>query len=416
MRLLLVPLLVACADRSPPRDVVITALAGDHPAPGLTVVAHTYDGTPLARAITDADGNAPLVVNGDALISIVFPAVIDPNTSISVITTPAPVDELTVHVPPGPAPSPVIGTLTVDAPALASAEAFTIDLGCGSQTVTSLPATIDVAQCSLGTDTQLDVLVRGWHSVGDLGSELDGYAARRLPFTTGATSFSVPAWETATTNVPISVQGVVPSVVLTLVVDGIRFGTQDVTDHAELWNGLTVDASEVTAAIVSEQGWRTTTHTATGLPQAVTYTASDFLPVVTTNTTRGRLDPLAFDWQPASVGDALVLDAQWQNNAVGVRNPIMWNAVLPPDSATVTFPILDGALAVATSRPDPWNGNVILRYYDSDRYDGFDAVISDGLHVEDAASGLPVLVAPTSTPVRTADAYGCDCDYDHRRD
>ena len=153
--------------------------------------------------------------------------------------------------------------------------------------------------------------------------------------------------------------------------DGVSFGAQDVTDHAELWNGLIVDSSEVTAEVAGSQGGRRITRTMMGLPQTLTYAESDFLPGVTTNTSRGRLDPLTFDWQAASVGDVLVVNATWQNKAVGVRKPVVWKAVLPPDATSVTFPSFDDALAAATSRPD-----ILLRYVDSDRYDGFEALLS----------------------------------------
>jgi hypothetical protein len=179
---------------------------------------------------------------------------------------------------------------------------------------------------------------------------------------------------------------------------------------------LTVDASEVRAAMGDQHGWRRTEHSMTGLPQTLTYAESDFLPVVTTNTTRGHLNPLVFDWEDAPMGDVVVVNVQWKNNAVGVRNPVTWNAVLPPDSTSVTFPLFDDLLAIATSRPDNWDGQVLRTYFDSDRYDGFDALLSDGLNVEHASYAVPVLVAPTSTPVRTTFAYGCDCAYDHRRD
>lgn len=371
------------------------------------MLSHARDGTIIDQTVTDADGHAPLIVSGDALISVVFPAVIGPETTVRVVTTLAPAEQLTVFSSqPASTSQAAIGSLTIDGPPIAGADNININLGCATSSVTSLPATIEVPTCSLGTDTQLDVLVRASHLAGELATELDGYAAGRVSLANGTASFHIDAWTTLMATVPIEVSGPVYSVDLTTFADGVQFDIQRIVDEAWLWAGLAIDATQATATLSDSPFVRTTARRIEGLPQSLTYAESDFLPRVTPRTTLKTLYPLTFGWQPASTGDAFHLDASWQNDAVGPHNTVRWSVFLPPDSSNVTFPLVDGALAAATSRTEIASRDVTTSYIDSDDHDGFTELMRDGLQLRGEYSS-PVELA--ASPVRTTSVPGCEC-------
>src|SRR5574338_15568 len=104
------------------RRVVVNAIAGDRDAAGVTVVSHAADGTVIDQVVADDSGRAPLVVDDDALVSVVFPTGTEPSITFHVITTSAPDTELTVYGPAGSSETaPVVGMLTVNGPALPDA-------------------------------------------------------------------------------------------------------------------------------------------------------------------------------------------------------------------------------------------------------------------------------------------------------
>lgn len=371
--------------------MIVNALAGDRVAPGVTVVSHAADGTVIDQVAADDSGRASLRVDDDALVSVVFPAVIEPSTTVHVVTTLAPDAELTVY---GPADSseaaPVVGVLNVNGPALPDAEWFDIDFGCTHANVASLPATIDVRSCSLGSDDQVDVLVRAAHSIGgDLSFALDGYAAGRVSLVNGAVSFDIGAWETATTNAPVTVDAAGASVELRLYSDGLPFGTQDLTDHADLWKGLVVDATQVAARIHGDQGERLTIRDFDGVPDAVTFAEADFLTEVAPTITLASLNPLSLRWDETRLGDAVDLHATWKADGVNERGGTVWDAILPPEATTITFPAFVDELAIATSRGTIESDHVLLQYVDSPAYDGFAALAADGVRVLDEYVHVP---------------------------
>lgn len=383
-------LLAACTSPDTgSRRVIVNAIAGDRVAAGVTVVSHAVNGTLIDQVVADDSGRALLVVDDDVLVSVVFPAVIEPSTTVHVVTTLAPDAELTIYGPPDHSrPEPIVGVLNVNGPALPGATVFDIDLGCTRVSVASLPATIDVGACSLGTDDKLDVLVRGGVT-GDVSFWLEGYAAGRLALTNGAATFDIAEWKTAPTDAPLTIDAAGASLALSVYADGLLFDTQDLTDHASLWDGLIADTTRVTASIAGDQGSRVTVRDFNGVPQALTFTETDFLPPIAPSLTLSSLNPLSLRWEPTPLGDAVNVQASWNADGVGTRNATVWDAVLPPESTTVTFPVLVDALAIATSRAEVQRDYVSLRYLDDEAYDGFAPLAAAGLRVGDTDTPVP---------------------------
>lgn len=413
----LLALVAGCrsSERGGSRTVAVDAFAGEQPEPAVTVIGHAADGTVIDQTTADAVGYAEVGVDDGALVSVVFPGSLGALTPvISVITVPVPADDtpITVHGPgKGPAPL-IVGVLEVDGPNLPGAAYFDIRIGCATVRVAALPATFDVGACSMGSDTQLDVLVAGYHDVGGdpPAPQLDGYAAGRVEMVNGVATFAIADWQAAGTDVPVTLDGIAPAVELELLSDGLSFGSQPLTDHGTLYTGLAVDAARVTASLAGIDAARVTTREVSGAPSAIALSADDFLSAIDVTTS---LAGTTLAWEPAGLGDAVDVHASWQlgNDARGPAVPtgphrVIWDAVLPPDAASVTLPALDGDLAAAIMPVTIEPPDILVRYVDSSELDGFTALVEAGIHAEEITQPSTIAPRPTDGELRTSYAIG----------
>jgi len=368
MRPVALLIVAACGSRGShgSRKVSVDALAGERAAPNASVIGHAPDGTVIDQTATDAVGRAEVGVDDDSLVSVIFAGV-----DTSIVTVPAQ-GELAIHGPAHDTPPLIVGVLQVDGPPLPAASHFTVQLGCATVVAPKLPADIDVGACSMGSDTQLDVLVRGL----DDANAVVGYAAARVAMTGGLADLAIASWQTTTTNVPITLAGVAPAIELALLCDGLPFQAPVLADHAEVWTGLVVDATRMRAAIGSAQ---LTTREQPGAPSSIALGPDDFLPAIELTTTLGES---AFTWQPANLGDAVNLHATWSGPD---DRRTTWDAVLPPDTGDVALP-------AAQVEPITAGVDVALRYLDAGAYEDFAALLAAGIHAEQLVGANPIVV------------------------
>lgn len=345
----------ACGSPHPPTTIV-SALAGEQPEPGATVISSHPDGTVVDQVTADGVGRAELT--SAELITVVF---VRAATTAIVTTPPLPTGELAVHGPPrDPAPGVIVGALAVAPQAPLAADHYDLELGCTTVTVTALPVSLDVAARCLGSDVNLDVLVRGY-----AGAQLVGYAAGRVPLVDGAAMFAPASWQTTGPTVPIALDGVAPALDWILWVDHLAFDAHPLGDHGQLWTGLAVDAAAVHAVLATQ----TTTRELPSAPTALAFAAADFLPPVAPGLAIVDPTKLAVGWTAVDPGaDALDLHVEWAATT--------WDAVLPPDADRVTFPAftMPGAISVAS-----------LSYVDSSEVVGFAALAAGGVYAGTAA-------------------------------
>ena len=401
VRIAVVALLAAgCGNRSASGPTQgVTALAGPIAAEaGATVMSQRVDGTIIDAETADATGHAAVQVEPGAFVTVVFPALLDPlPTSIEMVTVPIAGDgsELVVHGPPHVLVPIVVAGLTVTGPPLAGAAQYTIDLGCNTQTSTTLPAVVDVIALCEGTDTNLDVLVRAF----DASQTLLGYSAGRVPIGmdqagNAIAELDVASWQTTGATVPVTQTGTTASVALDLISDTLRFDTPAIADSALVWNGLVVDSSVVTATMADQ----VTTQYAPGTPTAIALGTSDFLGTLAPGL-NGDRTTLAFNWaslDESSVGsaDAFDLNVSWTNTVT-----VSWDAVLPIDATAIAFPQLDSTTQEAI--PPPGTGPVAVDFaaIDSSDLTDFDALEAAGIFANGA-----IVATPASGEIRTSHA------------
>lgn len=350
MRWLLAAALAACGSSGSGPTAVVVAMAGTEPAAGVTVLSHAQDGTAIDRQNADATGHATIVTDAGGYASVIFPATLEPSTTnIAVITAPIPVSgELDVTGPPRERSPVVVGALAITAPPLAADAGYDVDLGCVTVALPALPATIDVTAACLGSDANLDVLVRGYHSPGDaMPLEVMGYSAARVPLVAGVANLDIAAWDTTGPTIPVTLDGVTPTLALEVTADGLAFPTLPVTDHATLWNGLAVDATRVTANLGFATLGAITTRTQAGAPAAITFGAGDFLPELASTVLLDDRATVAIRWSAIGfAADSLDLHVTWTPGP-----SITWDVLLPPDADHARFPALDADLAGAIVLP-----------------------------------------------------------------
>lgn len=416
----LVLFVAACRDGSGggARTVDVVAYAGPRAEPGATVIAHTASGAVIDRAMADAVGHATLGVDDGAFVSVVFPGTITSITPVvSAVTTLAPPSdvELAIHGPARNAPPLVVGVLEVNGPPLPGAEYFEIDVGCVSVRTTKLPEYIDIGTCSMGSDQDLDVLVRGYHLVSNdpPAPVFDGYAAGRARMANGRAVLDLPAWQTSGTPVPVTLDGVSPLIGWTLYADGVPFVGELIMGNAFVYANLAVDATHVQASIAGVGSARITDRYVAGAPQAIAFSAADFLPAFDTSTEIVRTLPFALRWDAASAAeiDAINLRATWQgggqSQVVPGNHVVIWDAVLPPASTGVTLPALDDDLGATLAGADRIvQIDIVLRQLDSSELDGFAALQNAGIHAGDTVQASTIVPRPTSGQVRVAHAIG----------
>jgi hypothetical protein len=98
------------------------------------------------------------------------------------------------------------------------------------------------------------------------------------------------------------------------------------------------------------------TYALTGAPTSIAIAAADFLPSIEPGLTR---DGPAFAWTArVAAADAIDLRVTWTDG--------IWDALLPADASTVTFP----ALQLVPATP----ADVQLRYLDASDIDGLSAI------------------------------------------
>jgi hypothetical protein len=342
--------LAACGGRSgPSHHGTLTAMGGALPEPGATVISHTVDGDKLDETVADAVGVADIGYEPGALVSVMFPGTItDATPAIAIVTAPFS-DGMTVV---GPAtddsPTDIVGGLQMK-PKNITADAFDIQLGCATFHVTSMPAVVDVGARCMGSDTNLDVLITATKA----GAEV-GHAAGRVAMVDGMAEFDPPSWDTTYTTIPVTAADGA-TVTWSLVTDGLPFTTPTGSVPA----GLMFDRIIVDADIAS--GARHTTRYLPMPPASIDFADSDFLPAITSSLADG------YSWTPAALGDAVDLRADWDTQSGAAVVPpgphhVTWDAILPPDTATVAFPPVGFS---------PMTPDVLLRYVDSSAIDGF---------------------------------------------
>jgi hypothetical protein len=414
----LVALLAACRSGSGggSRQVIVNTFGGDVPEPNVTVIGHSPDGDVIDQTNADAVGRASVGVDDDSLVSVVFPGNLGSLTSvISIVTVPAPDVEVSIYGPAlSNAPPLIVGALQVDGPNLNTASYFEIRIGCATARVSRLPASIDVGACSMGSDTKLDVLVAGYHDVGGdpPAPVLDGYAAARVPMVDGIAMFTAPVWQTSGPTVPITLDGVSPLVEVELFSDGLSFGSRSATDQATLWTGLEIDATRITASLAGVDAARVTTREVTGAPTSIAWAMADFLPPVPISAAIDTLEPTTLHWDPAPIGDAVDLHATWQVGASAAPavpagpHRVIWDAVLPPDASGATLPALGDDLGAAIQPVAIVPVDVVVRYVDSDLYDGFAALYAAGIHAEETIQASTIAPRPVDGELRVSHAIG----------
>lgn len=395
----LLVLVVACSGRGggSGKTAAVFALAGGAPEPQATVVSHRADGTILDEQLADPTGRADVAVEAGARISVVFPAASTQASSISIITTmaPAPGGSIDIYGPPDPSgPPTVIGTLTIAPQQPITADAYDVALGCIVLHLPSLSQVIDVASTCAGSDTNLDVLV-----TATSGGALAGYAAGRVSIADGGAVFQPAQWDPMPGSIPITLDGVAPALDWVLWSDGLPFAAQPLTGTtAPVWNGLVVDSATVHATIASGPSSQVTTRELAGMPTAIAFAATDFLPSIAQTLAQDPGTGLAVHWAAASPGaDALDLRLSWTS---GMQR-VVWDSVLPPDATATALPALGGNLSAPAAPPD-----ALLRYLDGPAATSFSDVAAGGIHVEDPDHPSTIVTPPSSGDIRETDASG----------
>ncbi len=353
MRRFVLIALAACGSSGPTHTVTITALAGVQPAAGATVVSHAIDGTKLDQTMADAVGVAEIGGGSGALVSVLFPGQISSLTpNIEVMTVPL-TDGMTIVGPADdPGPATIVGGLQMK-PKSINADSFEIQLGCATFHVTQMPAVVDVGARCMGSDLNVDVLITAMQAGAPVG-----YAAGRVAMVDGMAEFDPTKWDTAYTMLPVSIASPITAT-WALYSDGLPF----TTPIGELPVGLTVDRVEVDASLSSTQQ---TTRWYSSVPAMIALDATDFLDLIPATLATG------YTWTAAGLGDAVDLRASWDVDGTGSASNavppgthhIQWDAILPPDAATVGVPPVDLA--------PPASALFELRYVDGPG-DGFPA-------------------------------------------
>lgn len=409
----------ACRDDSSrgSRTVNILALGGDQPEPGVTVISHAADGAVIDRVNADAVGRATLGVDDGALVSIVFPGTITTLTPVvSVVTTVAPPgDDLLTIVGPdrsGP-PALIVGVLEINGPTLPGADYFEVDVGCATVRVTSLPEFIDIGACSLGSDTTLDVLARGYH---DLGGDppapvLDGYAAGRAEMVGGRAVLDLPAWQTSGTPIPVTAEST-PTVLWTLLADDVPFIESElIVGDAFAYANLAVDRTEIQAVRPAANGARVTDRFVDGVPSSIALSDEDFLPAFDGTTELVDDAPASVRWSaaPSSI-DAVHLHATWAGTTAYVvpgSHRVVWDAVLPPGATGASLPALDDDLGATLAGAGAITQvDIVLRHIDSSDLADFAALQTAGIHAEETLQASRIVPRPMTGQVRVAHVQG----------
>jgi hypothetical protein len=398
VRIVVLLALVACRTSASGPTQGVTALAGPVVAEGgATILSQRTDGTIIDDQTADATGHADVQIEPGAYVTAIFPALIAPQpTDISLVTVPITADdsELVIHGPPHASVPLVVAGLTVSGPQLPGAVSFRVDLGCNAQTAASLPAIVNVlAQCE-GTDTNIDIVVRGYDGSGNML----GYGAGREPIGMDQAGnpiadLAVASWQTTGTMVPVTQTGTTATVALTLISDTLPFPTPAITDQALVWNGFVVDSTIVGATM----GDQIASQYAPGTPSAIAIGTSDFMGEIATATL--SLDAtLEATWPTVTIAgpDALDLHATWSAPMANIT----WDAVVTPDTTQIAFPQIDPTEAQVIAVPeDPTMVDGVLSAIDSSDLASFADLQAAGIF-----ANAQIVPAPTTGEIRTTNA------------
>jgi hypothetical protein len=390
--------LLGCGGAGDGPTTRVLALAGElQPEAGAVVLCHTADGTILDRQLTDGSGHVELQTQSGALVTVIYK-----RTALDVITTPAlATGELAIHGPP-PDKAPIIaGALALTAPAI-DADRIDIDLGCTTVSVGAFPATVNIAATCLGTDPNIDVLVRA--SLQTPGDPLVGYFAARVPVVDEVAMLDIPAWQAAPAVVPITQNDPGAIVEVDEVADGLVYPTPPGIDHASAWTGLIAETSRIRAQVGFTTAGQTTTRTVPGVPASVAFAAADFLPALDTRVALRDRARLSFGWTAPAIGDALDFHAVWMPSTAVIH----WHALLAPDADRIEFPVLDPDLAELLAPP----GNGVALQTDLRAIDGpdtadFASAQAAGWWVQ-ADNNATVIPPPLAGDVRETNIGGYD--------
>lgn len=397
MRLALVLLVAACGGRSNQPTATVVVSAGDQPGAGVAVISHRADGSLLDEELADAVGDARVAVEPGALVTAVFPADLTDPAAIALVTTPAPAagGEVDLTGPAAAAAPVTAGALEIQPVQPLAADRFEIRLGCATIEEPSLPVVVDVASSCFGSDANLDVLVLGY-----TGTQLAGYAAGRVAIADGVAIFAPATWQTARPAVPVTLDGVQPTVSWVLYADGLPLWTDTLTDQGLGWTGLTVDRVAITATLGDATASQVALRRTAGLPTSIALGAADFLPPIAPSLAQHDPQALALHWAATDVGaDATDLHVAWQT----AGRAVTWDAVLPPDATSIQFPAIDDPAIDGLIAPPDGAVTVRLRELDTNALAGFDALVGAGIDLSNP-SAPTIAPLPAGGEIRTTEA------------
>jgi hypothetical protein len=353
------------SDSGPAINVI--ALAGEiQVEPGAVVVATGVDGSPIDRQLTDGTGYVTLNYAPGALVTIFYVR----QNGTQLVTTPALANDILYVRGPLPDAAPIIaGVVEVDAPAI-TADDIEIDLGCTTVAATTFPKDVDILATCFGTDSNIDVLIRA-----TTAGVITSYSAQRVPIVAEVGMMEISAWDTQPTLIPIA-SDAGAAIAIDEVADGFVFAAPTTAPGA-IWNGLSSDETRIHATL----GTSFSTQYTPGLPTAISFAATDFLPPTTTALAQSQT---AFSWPVFGVGDLTHLHAAWTAGSTHVT----WDVVLDPSATAVTFPVLDSDLVDQVG--SPVNAATSLHAVDGPDTTSFADVQAAGLWMTDGSIVTPV--------------------------
>jgi len=379
-----VAMVVGCRSSDPGPTTQLVAYAGDTAIEaGTTVVSHHADGTIIDQQTTDGAGRAAVGYEPGAYVTVIYTR----DTAIQLLTAPAlTTGTLAIHGPEPTRASIIAGTLVLTAVPIA-ADAYSIDLGCITLPVTTLPMYTGINAYCFGRDSNIDVLVRATNA-----GVLVGYFATRVPVDNEVGMLDIPAWSTTPLEIPVQ-NGPGASIVFTEVVDTLAHATPTATgDTVFAWDGLRADATRVRATLGTATASQITTQYLAGVPTSVTLTADEFLPAPTTSLTFDGAS--GFAWTAFGIGDVTNVHATW--------GTIVWDAVLDPSTAAIAIPQLGSGLGLTAPGSDL---ATTLRAIDGPDTKGFTDVQAAGIYVE-ATADASIVPPPATGDVREASVTG----------
>jgi hypothetical protein len=330
-----------------------------------------------------------------------------PTTTV-IATTSAPASgELTIHGPGKPPPALVAGGITIMPDEPLAADSYELDLGCVVVTVASMPASSDVPAACLGTDANLDVLVRGYVGTG-AAKQLVGFAAGRVLLNNTVGIFEPPTWTTMTTSVPVMIDPTIDPVLdWTLYADTLPFDVDAPVDGSgELYPGLMVDRIVLDATIAGDGTAQQMMRELPAMPDSVTVGPADFLARIASGISVDDPSQVTIHWDEAGPPGADLVHARvaWSTQDAdddGSAAPVIWDVVLAPGADALGFPDTDGAVDLPA---DDAPITTLLRFIDSTGVADFPSVQTAGIYATSSTDAPSPIVDPTAAELRLSTA------------